>query len=83
MVAIAVSSAAMIVVFSVFNGLEGVVKQLYTGFYPDIRVTAAKGRFFTVDPALKQKVEAVKGIAATTLVIEDNAIVNNTNTKEQ
>ncbi|MBL7692247.1 MAG: ABC transporter permease, partial [Flavipsychrobacter sp.] len=40
MVAIAVSSAAMIIVFSVFNGLEGVVKDLYKGFYPDIKISA-------------------------------------------
>jgi lipoprotein-releasing system permease protein len=83
MVAVAVSSAAMIIVFSVFNGLEGVVKQLYTGFYPDIRVTVAKGRFFVADSTTLIKVKQIEGVVAMTTVIEDNAIVNNTNTREQ
>jgi lipoprotein-releasing system permease protein len=83
MVAIAVSSAAMIVVFSVFNGLEGFVKQLYNGFYPDIKVTVTKGKFFDADTSVVSKMYQVAGIKAVTAVIEDNAIVNNTNNKEQ
>lgn len=77
MVAIAVSSAAMVIVFSVFNGLEGVVKDLYKGFYPDIKISAAKGKFFAPDAALIQKVKSVSGIAGMTTVIEDNAIAHN------
>ena len=83
MVAIAVSSAAMIVVFSVFNGLEGFVKQLYTGFYPDIRVTVAKGRFFTADSAILGAIRRTDGVEVFTSVIEGSAIVNNNRTKEQ
>lgn len=83
MVAIAVSSAAMIVVFSVFNGLEGFVKQLYNGFYPDVKVTVAKGKFFKADTTMVNKMYQVPGVKVVTAVIEDNAIVNNTNNKEQ
>ena len=57
MVAIAVSSAAMIIIFSVFNGLESIVKDMYKAFYPEIRITAARGKFFTIDSAtLRQPV---------------------------
>lgn len=77
MVAIAVSSAAMIIVFSVFNGLEGVVKNLYKGFYPDIKISAARGKFFTPDAVFLQKVRSVSGIEGMTTVIEDNAIAHN------
>jgi lipoprotein-releasing system permease protein len=83
MVAIAVSSAAMIVVFSVFNGMEGVVKDLYKAFYPAVRVTAAKGKFFGVDSAKISAIRAIPGVINVTNVIEDNAIVNNLNSKEQ
>ncbi len=83
MVAIAVSSAAMIVVFSVFNGMEGLVKDLYTGFYPDMKVTAAKGKFFAADKAMLTKIKQLSGVAVLTTVIEDNAIVNNHYNKEQ
>jgi lipoprotein-releasing system permease protein len=83
MVAIAVSSAAMIVVFSVFNGLEGFVKELYTGFYPDIRVTAVRGKFFSADSARLELVRQTAGVYTLTTVIEDNAMVNNPYTGQQ
>jgi len=83
MVAIAVSSGAMIVVFSVFNGMEGVVKELYKAFYPAIRITAARGKFFAGDPARIAAIRKIEGVLQVTTVIEDNAIVNNTNSKEQ
>ncbi len=83
MVAIAFSSAAMIVVFSVFNGLEGFVKQLYTGFYPDVRVTAVRGKFFFADSSKLNAVRQISGVQILTTVIEDNAMVTNTNSGEQ
>ncbi len=73
MVAIAVSSAAMIIIFSVFNGLETLAKEGYVAFYPDIRISVAKGKFFGID---KEKIEQVKkapGVADVAVVIEDNA----------
>lgn len=73
MVAIAVSSAAMIIIFSVFNGLETIAKEGYVAFYPDIRISVAKGKFFTID---KEKIEQVKkapGVSGLAVVIEDNA----------
>jgi len=83
MVAIAVSSAAMIIVFSVFNGLEGFVKDLYRGFYPDIRVTAARGKFFPADTSRLSAIRTIAGVREVTSVIEDNVIVNNVTNGEQ
>jgi len=79
--AIAVSSAAMVILFSVFNGLEGTVKDMYSAFDPEIKITAAKGKFFEL-PAQKQKaIESVKGLQSTSYSIED--IVLLTGNKEQ
>ncbi len=46
MVAIAVSSCAMIILFSVFNGFGQLIDDLYKAFYPDIKITTVKGKFF-------------------------------------
>lgn len=83
MVAIAVSSAAMIMVFSVFNGMEDVVKDLYKSFYPELRITAAKGKFFPIDASRISEIRKMQGVTDVTEVIEDNAIVNNLLNKEQ
>lgn len=76
MVAIAVGSGALIILFSVFNGFESLVKDLYKAFYPDIKITAAKGKFFSVDSSMLYKLGHVPDVAATSTVIEDNVLAN-------
>ncbi|XZF12591.1 FtsX-like permease family protein [Chitinophagaceae bacterium MMS25-I14] len=76
MLAIAVGSCALIVLFSVFNGFENVVQDLYKAFYPDIRITAAKGKFFEPPAKANASLMQMPGIAFTSRVIEDNVLVN-------
>ena len=42
--AMVMGTAALILVLSVFNGFEGLVKSLYSSFYPDIKISAAAGK---------------------------------------
>ncbi len=75
MVAIAISSGAMVMVFSVFNGEEGLVKDMYKAFYPDIRIKTTKGKFFSLD---NEKLAAIKGmhdITHISTVLEDNVML--------
>jgi lipoprotein-releasing system permease protein len=76
MVAIAVSSGAMIVVFSVFNGLETVVKDIYHAFYPDIKISAARGKFFSMDTVRLSAIRQLRGVQHISTVIEDNVFAN-------
>ncbi len=76
MVAIAVSSAAMIIVFSVFNGLESVVKDTYKAFYPDLRISATRGKFFKTDSTQLNAIKQISGVQNLTTVIEDNLLAN-------
>lgn len=74
--AIAVSSCAMIILFSVFNGFGRLIDDLYKAFYPDIKVTTVKGKFFEPSAQQFQKIQALKGVSAISAVIEDNVLVN-------
>lgn len=76
MVAIAVSGCAMIILFSVFNGFEGLVDGLYKAFYPDIKITATKGKFFSPDAQMLQKITRLDALMQHTLVLEDNVLIN-------
>jgi lipoprotein-releasing system permease protein len=76
MVAIAVASCAMLILFSVFNGFEQVVQDLYKAFYPEIKITAAKSKFFSVKDKQVLQIKAVKGVGQTSFVIEDYVLVN-------
>lgn len=43
---IAVGTAAIILILSVFNGFEDLIKSLYGSFNPDIKVTVIEGKVF-------------------------------------
>src|SRR3954453_19930864 len=76
-VAIAVGAAALILVLSVFNGFEGLVKGLYADFYTDIRIAPAKSKFITVSEAQLQKIKATAGVKQICTVVEEKAVLVN------
>lgn len=75
MIGIAFSTAALIIVLSVFNGLEGLLRSLYSSFDPEIKIELKKGKSFEVTPELISNVQAVDGVRIVTEVIEDYAYV--------
>jgi lipoprotein-releasing system permease protein len=70
-----VGTMALILVLSVFNGLEDLVKSLYTVFYADIAVSAAEGKTFEITDNLKQQLAAINYIDAYTFTLEENALL--------
>ena len=75
MVGVAVGTMALIVVLSVFNGLEDLVRSLYGKSDPNLAITAVQGKSFVMTPALLAKVQNTPGVALLTEVIEDNALL--------
>lgn len=73
--AIIVCTAALILVLSVFNGFEGLVKSLYSSFYPDIRIGAARGKVIVLTQAQLQQLRGVPGIRDFSLVAEEKGIL--------
>lgn len=83
MVAIGVGAAAMIVLFSVFNGFEGLVKDLYKAFYPELKITAAKGKFFCLDDTQFNQLEKIAGISVVSRVLEDNVLLSSSSDEKR
>jgi lipoprotein-releasing system permease protein len=79
MVAVGVCAAAMIILFSVFNGFESLVKDSYKAFYPDIKITKIKGKFFTIPAEKLAAITRVNGVSVITSVIEDNVLAKDDN----
>ncbi len=75
--AIAVGAAALILVLSVFNGFEDLVKGLYADFYPDIRIGAAKGKTITLTESQLKQIRGVGGISNLSLIAEEKAVLVN------
>jgi lipoprotein-releasing system permease protein len=74
-IGVAFSTAALVIVLSVFNGLEDLLKSLYTSFDPELKIELKKGKSFEVDENLIQRLKGVPGVEIITEVIEDYAYV--------
>lgn len=75
MIGVAVGAMALIIVLSVFNGLEGLLRSLYGSFDPQIKVEPARGKSFESTEELVRRVKDVPGVEVVTEVIEDYAYV--------
>jgi ABC-type lipoprotein release transport system permease subunit len=76
MVGVAVGTAALIIVLSVFNGFESVVISLFSVFDPDIEITIAQGKTFHESEINADKIRAVPGVISYTKVVEENALLH-------
>jgi lipoprotein-releasing system permease protein len=75
MTGVAFSTAALIVVLSVFNGLGDLLRSLYSSFDPEIKIELVKGKSFEVTPEMMTRLKNVEGVDIITEVIEDYAYV--------
>lgn len=75
--AIVFGTTALILVLSVFNGFEGLVKSLYSSFYPDIKISPASGKVVTITPEQLQKLKGLTSIKNFSMVVEEKALVQN------
>lgn len=74
-VGIAVVTAALVVVLSVFNGFEDLVISLYDSFDPDIKVTPYEGKTISLDSFSKNDIIRTPGIDYYVETIEENALL--------
>lgn len=75
--AIIFGTAVLILVLSVFNGFEGLVKSLYSTFYTDLKMAPATGKLMTLTPEQVIQLKGVATIRNFSMVIEDKALVQN------
>lgn len=75
MLVVSIGTAALVVVLSVFNGMENLLKSIYGEFDADIQVLPHQGKSFHMDDDLTFKIQSIDGVAGVTEVIEDNALV--------
>lgn len=73
----AIGTAALVIVLSIFNGFEGLVKQLYSSFYPDVRITSATQKVLVLNNEQLQKIRSIKGVAVISCTVEENAHIQN------
>ena len=72
--AMATPVAAMVILLSVFNGLEGMVRTLYRAVDADITIRAAEGTVFDAAVVDTAAIRAAEGVETLSLVLEQGAM---------
>lgn len=73
-VAIAITTAALVIILSAMNGLTSVVADLYHAIEPDLKVTAVNSKYIT-DKQITNNLKSIEGIKHISYSIEENALI--------
>ncbi|MDR2936115.1 MAG: ABC transporter permease [Rikenellaceae bacterium] len=71
---VAIPVMAMVVLLSVFNGLDGLIRSMYKNFDPDLKIAAVEGKTFDSDTFPSVEILAVEGVEGLSFELEENAL---------
>jgi len=74
-VGVFVSSCAMVIVLSGFNGLENLVEKIYNQHEADLTISPVKGKTFYDSDSIIQKLTTIEQIGFTSKIIEEVAMI--------
>jgi lipoprotein-releasing system permease protein len=72
---VTVGTMALIVILSVFNGFDYLVRSLVNSFNPDFKITLTEGKAFIPEEDMLRKIKAIPGVYDISLALEDKALV--------
>jgi len=70
---VAIGTAALILVLSVFNGFEDLLSNLFGHFNPELKITPAKGKTIEVDSLVLVKLRAIQDVEIVSETLEEIA----------
>ncbi len=73
--AIAITTAALVIILSAMNGLTSVVADLYHAIEPDLKITSTTSKYISNKQTLTEKIKSIPGIKNISFSIEENALV--------
>ncbi len=74
-VSIMLGTAALVIVLSVFNGIDGLLKNTHKSFDPDLKILPEKGKVFTLSADSLKQLEEMEGVLYVSKVLEENALI--------
>ncbi len=76
-IVIAFATCCQLLVLSVFNGFEGLVKSLYSSFYSDLKIIPATGKTFTLTAPQINAINRLPFNAGMAMIAEEKALLQN------
>lgn len=74
-IGVATGTMALVVVLSVFNGFDQLVRSLFNSFDPDLKITLVEGKVFSPDSILLKQLSSINGVQTYSLILEENALL--------
>ncbi len=75
-IGMAIGTAALIIILSVYNGFDELVKSTLSNVEPDILISPAKGKVFVPEEVMLEKVAALPGVRQYHKILEENVFVD-------
>ena len=72
---VALGSASLVIVLSVFNGLEDLLRSLFSSFDPDLKIELVEGKIFYEEDLDINGFLEIEGVSGVASVLEDNALI--------
>lgn len=79
MLGVGIGTMALVIVLSVFNGMDELNRQIFKTFEADMTVSSKQGKRFVASPALLNRLRKVSGVSILTSVAQDNALARYVN----
>lgn len=73
---ISIGTAALILILSVFNGFEDLVRNSLNAFNPDIKIIPVKGKFIETDDNFTARLDSIHEIESYSFVLEEVAFLS-------
>lgn len=74
-IAIAITTAALVIVLSAMNGLTTVVADLYHAMEPDLKITSVNSKYILNTKSISSYLNTINGIKGVSYSIEENALI--------
>ena len=75
-IGVMVGTSSLIIVLSVFNGLENLLKSLYINFNPEIKIVSNSSKYFIKNNDQINNINKIEGVDFVSKVIEDRGIAS-------
>jgi len=75
-IGIAIGASALLLILSVFNGFEDLLKSLYNSIYTDLKIYPVEGKVFSPDSATLATIKSWPEVMALSLTLEETALLD-------
>jgi lipoprotein-releasing system permease protein len=75
MIGVGVEVMALVLILSVFNGLEDFQKGLFKTFDPDLTIVSTSDSRFTLSPSQLNQISQISGVRSVQPILEDQALI--------